>query len=95
MSDDTFLLREERRQSEQLRLLGTAIHVSAEGIAILTPAVESVAKAPPLAVTLARSFADPIVRPPPVRLSVRLPPLPGLSLPNVESASSPFEMSAL
>jgi len=27
--------------SEQLRLLGTAIHVSAEGIAILTPAVEA------------------------------------------------------
>ncbi|HEV3485082.1 MAG TPA: sensor domain-containing diguanylate cyclase, partial [Vicinamibacterales bacterium] len=33
---------EQRLQSEQLRLLGTAIHVAAEGIAILTPAVEAV-----------------------------------------------------
>jgi diguanylate cyclase (GGDEF)-like protein/PAS domain S-box-containing protein len=32
----------QRLQSEQLELLGTAIRVSAEGIAILTPAVESV-----------------------------------------------------
>ena len=33
---------EQRIQSEQLRLLGTAVHVSGEGIAILTPAVEAV-----------------------------------------------------
>jgi diguanylate cyclase (GGDEF)-like protein/PAS domain S-box-containing protein len=33
---------EQRLVSDQLRLLGTAIHVSAQGIAILTPAVESV-----------------------------------------------------
>ncbi|HEY0142300.1 MAG TPA: EAL domain-containing protein [Thermoanaerobaculia bacterium] len=31
----------ERIQSEQLRLLGTAVHVTGEGIAILTPAVEA------------------------------------------------------
>ncbi|HEY0160035.1 MAG TPA: diguanylate cyclase, partial [Thermoanaerobaculia bacterium] len=35
-------LTEQRIQGEQLRLLGSAIHVSAEGIAILTPAVEAV-----------------------------------------------------
>ena len=35
-------LTDERMHSEQLRLLGSAIHVSAEGIAILTPAVEAV-----------------------------------------------------
>ena len=35
-------LTEQRIQSEQLRLLGTAVHVTAEGIAILTPAVEAV-----------------------------------------------------
>ncbi|HYR27000.1 MAG TPA: EAL domain-containing protein, partial [Thermoanaerobaculia bacterium] len=35
-------LTEQRMQSEQLRLLGTAVHVSGEGIAILTPAVEAV-----------------------------------------------------
>jgi len=35
-------LTEQRIQSEQLRLLGTAVHVSGEGIAILTPAVEAV-----------------------------------------------------
>ena len=35
-------LTEQRIQSEQLRLLGSAVHVSAEGIAILTPAVEAV-----------------------------------------------------
>ena len=29
-------------QGEQLRLLGSAIHVTGEGIAILTPAVEAV-----------------------------------------------------
>src|SRR5687767_5315808 len=33
-------LKEERLNSEQLRLLGTAIHVAGLGIAILTPAVE-------------------------------------------------------
>ncbi|HEX6086885.1 MAG TPA: EAL domain-containing protein [Thermoanaerobaculia bacterium] len=32
----------QRLQSEQLRLLGTAVRVTAEGIAILTPAVEAV-----------------------------------------------------
>ncbi|HEX2061259.1 MAG TPA: EAL domain-containing protein [Thermoanaerobaculia bacterium] len=35
-------LTEQRIQGEQLRLLGSAIHVAAEGIAILTPAVEAV-----------------------------------------------------
>jgi diguanylate cyclase (GGDEF)-like protein/PAS domain S-box-containing protein len=35
-------LAEQRIHSEQLRLLGSAIHVTAEGIAILTPAVEAV-----------------------------------------------------
>jgi diguanylate cyclase len=35
-------LTEQRIQSEQLRLLGSAVHVSGEGIAILTPAVEAV-----------------------------------------------------
>jgi diguanylate cyclase (GGDEF)-like protein/PAS domain S-box-containing protein len=35
-------LTEQRIQSEQLQLLGSAIRVTAEGIAILTPAVESV-----------------------------------------------------
>jgi diguanylate cyclase (GGDEF)-like protein/PAS domain S-box-containing protein len=35
-------LTEQRIHSEQLRLLGSAIHVTAEGIAILTPAVEAV-----------------------------------------------------
>jgi len=34
-------LSQHSHDSEQLRLLGTAIHVSAEGIAILTPAVEA------------------------------------------------------
>jgi diguanylate cyclase (GGDEF)-like protein/PAS domain S-box-containing protein len=34
-------LREQRLQTEQLRLLGSAIHVTAQGIAILTPAVEA------------------------------------------------------
>jgi diguanylate cyclase (GGDEF)-like protein/PAS domain S-box-containing protein len=35
-------LAEQRLQSEQLRLLGTAVHVANEGIAILTPAVEAI-----------------------------------------------------
>src|SRR5688500_7801612 len=35
-------LTEQRMQSEQLRLLGSAVHVTPEGIAILTPAVEAV-----------------------------------------------------
>ncbi len=35
-------LAEQRLQGEQLRLLGSAIHVTAEGIAIMTPAVEAV-----------------------------------------------------
>ena len=35
-------LTEQRMQSEQLRLLGSAVQVTAEGIAILTPAVEAV-----------------------------------------------------
>jgi diguanylate cyclase (GGDEF)-like protein/PAS domain S-box-containing protein len=35
-------LTEQRMQGEQLRLLGSAIHVTGEGIAILTPAVEAV-----------------------------------------------------
>jgi diguanylate cyclase (GGDEF)-like protein/PAS domain S-box-containing protein len=35
-------LTEQRFQSEQLRLLGTAIHVSGQGIAIMTPAVEAI-----------------------------------------------------
>src|SRR5688500_12893626 len=35
-------LAEQRLQSEQLRLLGTAVHVANEGIAILTPAVEEI-----------------------------------------------------
>jgi len=34
-------LAEQRLQAEQLQLLGTAVHVSAHGIAILTPAVEA------------------------------------------------------
>ncbi len=34
-------LTEQRIQSEQLQLLGTAVHVAGEGIAILTPAVEA------------------------------------------------------
>ncbi len=34
-------LSEQRLQAEQLQLLGTAVHVSAHGIAILTPAVEA------------------------------------------------------
>jgi len=42
LSEETALLREQRLQTEQLRLLGSAIHVSAQGIAILTPAVEAV-----------------------------------------------------
>src|SRR5436309_15419267 len=33
---------EQRFAAEQLRLLGSAVHVSAQGIAILTPAVEAV-----------------------------------------------------
>jgi len=36
------LLTEQRMQGEQLRLLGSAIHVTGEGIAIMTPAVEAV-----------------------------------------------------
>ena len=35
-------LTEQRMQGEQLRLLGSAIHVTGEGIAIMTPAVEAV-----------------------------------------------------
>ncbi|HEV7240210.1 MAG TPA: EAL domain-containing protein [Thermoanaerobaculia bacterium] len=35
-------LTEQRIQSEQLQLLGSAVHVTGEGIAILTPAVEAV-----------------------------------------------------
>src|SRR5687768_17880183 len=35
-------LTEQRMQGEQLRLLGSAVHVAAEGIAIMTPAVEAV-----------------------------------------------------
>jgi diguanylate cyclase len=35
-------LTEQRIQSEQLRVLGSAVHVTGEGIAILTPAVEAV-----------------------------------------------------
>jgi len=35
-------LDEQRLQSEQLRLLGSAVHVTGQGIAILTPAVEAV-----------------------------------------------------
>jgi len=35
------MLREQRLQTEQLRLLGSAIHVTEQGIAILTPAVEA------------------------------------------------------
>ena len=35
-------LTEQRIQGEQLRLLGSAIHVTGEGIAIMTPAVEAV-----------------------------------------------------
>ncbi|HEX9983494.1 MAG TPA: EAL domain-containing protein [Thermoanaerobaculia bacterium] len=35
-------LAEQRHQSEQLRLLGSAVHLAAQGIAILTPAVEAV-----------------------------------------------------
>src|SRR5256714_11265173 len=35
-------LMEQRFESEQLRLLGSAIYVSGQGIAILTPAVEAV-----------------------------------------------------
>jgi diguanylate cyclase (GGDEF)-like protein/PAS domain S-box-containing protein len=35
-------LTEQRMQGEQLRLLGSAVHVTGEGIAIMTPAVEAV-----------------------------------------------------
>src|SRR4051794_36623826 len=35
-------LLEQRYQTEQLKLLGTAVHVAGQGIAILTPAVEAV-----------------------------------------------------
>jgi diguanylate cyclase (GGDEF)-like protein/PAS domain S-box-containing protein len=35
-------LAEQRYQAEQLRILGSAVHVSDEGIALLTPAVEAV-----------------------------------------------------
>ena len=35
-------LMEQRFEAEQLRLLGSAIYVSGQGIAILTPAVEAV-----------------------------------------------------
>jgi diguanylate cyclase (GGDEF)-like protein/PAS domain S-box-containing protein len=42
VTSDEIVLREQRLQTEQLRLLGSAIHVSAQGIAILTPAVEAV-----------------------------------------------------
>jgi diguanylate cyclase (GGDEF)-like protein/PAS domain S-box-containing protein len=35
-------LSEQRLQNDQLRLLGSAIHVTGEGIAILTPAVEAI-----------------------------------------------------
>ena len=35
------MLRKQRFESEQLRLLGSAIYVSGQGIAILTPAVEA------------------------------------------------------
>src|SRR3954469_11367892 len=35
-------LMEQRCQADQLRLLGSAVHVSNHGIAILTPAVEAV-----------------------------------------------------
>jgi diguanylate cyclase len=35
-------LTEQRMQGEQLRLLGSAVHVASEGIAIMTPAVEAV-----------------------------------------------------
>ncbi len=35
-------LSEQRLQNDQLRLLGSAIHVAGEGIAILTPAVEAI-----------------------------------------------------
>lgn len=35
-------LTDQRRESEQLRLLGTAVHVASSGIAILTPAVEAI-----------------------------------------------------
>src|SRR5258708_31543441 len=35
-------LTEQRMASDQLRLLGTAVHVTGQGIAILTPAVEAV-----------------------------------------------------
>ncbi|MEK6371820.1 MAG: EAL domain-containing protein [Acidobacteriota bacterium] len=41
MADETPILREQRLQSEQLRLLGSAIYVTEQGIAILTPAVEA------------------------------------------------------
>ncbi len=43
--EDTKLLQrkltEQRFESEQLRLLGSAVHVASQGIAILTPAVEA------------------------------------------------------
>src|SRR3954453_21243612 len=35
-------LLEQRYQTEQLKLLGTAVHVAGQGIAILTPAVEAI-----------------------------------------------------
>src|SRR6185369_10033122 len=35
-------LLEQRYRADQLRLLGTAVHVAGQGIAILTPAVEAV-----------------------------------------------------
>jgi diguanylate cyclase (GGDEF)-like protein/PAS domain S-box-containing protein len=40
-ADTSTFLRRQRFESEQLRLLGSAIYVSGQGIAILTPAVEA------------------------------------------------------
>ena len=55
----------------------------------LPPAVESIAARPPLASIPVRSPVEPIVRPPPVRLRVMLPPFPGLSFPKLASAAEP------
>src|SRR5512132_3016265 len=39
---DESVARQQRMATEQLRLLGTAVHVTGQGIAIMTPAVEEV-----------------------------------------------------
>jgi diguanylate cyclase (GGDEF)-like protein/PAS domain S-box-containing protein len=42
LDDSAAVQRQQRLATEQLRLLGTAVHVTGQGIAIMTPAVEAV-----------------------------------------------------